>query len=114
MRWTAPLALLPVLLLTACGDAGADAPAAAPATRSVTEAPGSVDVPVDHADTVFLHRLSGEAAARRQEVLAANPLWQRPRAVQAGRVVEVDDHWYGSGPQAAALVMDDVERALLG
>ena len=66
------------------------------------------------ADTVFLYRLSGEDAASQREALAANPLWQRLRAVGAGRVFEVDDHWYGSGPQAARLVLDDVERALLG
>ncbi len=29
-------------------------------------------------------------------------------------MIEVDDHWYGSGPQAAELVLDDVEAALLG
>jgi len=66
------------------------------------------------ADVVFLYRLSGEDAARQQAQLAANPLWQRLRAVRDGRVIEVDDHWYGSGPTAADLVLDDVERALLG
>lgn len=49
------------------------------------------------ADTALLHRLSDEDAARQRQVLAANPLRQRLRAVQSGRVVEVDDHWYGTG-----------------
>jgi iron complex transport system substrate-binding protein len=34
------------------------------------------------ADTIFLYRLSGEDAARQQETLAGNPLWQRLSAVE--------------------------------
>ncbi len=44
-----------------------------------------------------------------------SPLWPRLPAVQAGRVVEVVNRpWYFPGPTAAQVVLDDVERGLLG
>lgn len=64
------------------------------------------------ADTVVLYQLEGDDAENARELLAANPLWQRLPAVQAGQVVEVGDHWYGSGPLAAGLLLDDLERIL--
>jgi len=48
------------------------------------------------------------------EKLEADPLWMQLEAVQQGNVYQVSgEHWIGSGPIAANLVIDDLFRYLL-
>jgi iron complex transport system substrate-binding protein len=46
--------------------------------------------------------------------LQSSSLWQSLPAVQAGDVHEVGAHWVFGGQREAMLVLDDVERTLLG
>lgn len=76
-------------------------------------------IPEADADVILLMVGGGgedEKAARESlRRFESNPLWKRLRAVQSGRVHEVDpDAWFiTSGPQAANAVLDDLERFLL-
>jgi iron complex transport system substrate-binding protein len=66
------------------------------------------------ADVIFLYAFGADKDAKKlQDDLQANPIWRGLPAVQAGAVHELGDHWYGSGPLAAGLALDDVERILL-
>lgn len=55
-------------------------------------------------------------AAQAQQAITANPLWGTLGAVQRDRAYEVDQaHWFSCGSlQAQNLVLDDVERLMLG
>lgn len=72
------------------------------------------------ADVIFLMVGGGgedERAARDAlKRLESGPLWGRLRAVRNGRVHEVDPNaWFiTGGPQAANVVLDDLEKHLLG
>lgn len=76
-------------------------------------------IPEADADVILLMVGGGgedEKAARESlRRFESNPLWKRLRAVQSGRVHEVNpDAWFiTSGPQAANAVLDDPERFLL-
>jgi iron complex transport system substrate-binding protein len=66
------------------------------------------------ADVIFLYAFGADKDAKKlQDDLQANPIWRGLPAVKAGAVYELGDHWYGSGPIAAGLALDDVERILL-
>jgi iron complex transport system substrate-binding protein len=60
-------------------------------------------------DVIFVITVD-EALRRRFE---EQPLWQQLRAVQAGRVYAVDQHWFSGNILAAHAVLDDLERYLL-
>lgn len=45
--------------------------------------------------------------------LQADPLWSKLNAVEQGRVYEVPQYWYGVGPIAANLVLDDLFEYLV-
>jgi len=76
-------------------------------------------IPRADADVVFLMVGGGgedEKAARDSlKRFESSPLWERLRAVRNGRVYAVDPNaWFiTSGPQAANVVLDDLERHLL-
>jgi iron complex transport system substrate-binding protein len=66
-------------------------------------------------DVIFVTSY-GPAEESTQGEFTTNPLWDRLTAVQAGQVYEVpDDTWMlGIGVGAANVVLDDLERRLLG
>lgn len=76
-------------------------------------------VPEIDADVIFLAVGGGgedEKAARDSlGRFEESPLWKRLRAVKNGDVYEVDPNaWFiTSGPQAAGVVLDDLEKYLL-
>lgn len=45
--------------------------------------------------------------------LKADPLWSKLKAVQQDKVYEVSSYWYGVGPIAANLVIDDLFKYLV-
>lgn len=45
--------------------------------------------------------------------LRGDPLWERLDVVERGDITYRGDHWIGSGPLAAELVLEDGSRALL-
>jgi iron complex transport system substrate-binding protein len=49
---------------------------------------------------------------RIRERFERQPLWQQLRAVQAGRVYPVDQHWFSGNILAAHAILDDLERYL--
>ncbi len=63
-------------------------------------------------DVIFVWSFSPEEREEWQKI-KEDPLWNRLRAVQSGRVYEVGAHWYGSGPLAANAILDDLEKYLL-
>ena len=81
---------------------------------------GQESVSEADADVIFLMVGGGgedeEASRDALGRLRSNPLWGRLRAVKNDRVHEVDPNaWFiTSGPQAANVVLDDLEKHLLG
>jgi len=63
-------------------------------------------------DVVFVWSYSPEEREELKKI-KADPLWSRLDAVEEGRVYEVGDHWYGSGPLAADAVVDDLFEHLV-
>ncbi|MCK9494348.1 MAG: ABC transporter substrate-binding protein [Dehalococcoidia bacterium] len=66
---------------------------------------------------IVVHRAPGEnpAQAEALEEMMTSPLWQTLTAAKEGRVYDVSiDHWLQGGPIAANLILDDIERHLLG
>jgi iron complex transport system substrate-binding protein len=47
------------------------------------------------------------------DALQRDPLWQRLKAVQAGRVYRVPSYWIGNGPIAANAILDDLFKYLV-
>mgnify|MGYP005843895939 CR=1 FL=1 len=69
-------------------------------------------------DVIFLWTGENTAEANAQlqpklDALKRDPLWQRLKAVQAGRVYEVPSYWLGSGPIAANAILDDLFKYLV-
>ncbi|WP_397192542.1 ABC transporter substrate-binding protein [Nodosilinea sp. FACHB-141] len=52
-------------------------------------------------------------AQQKLETLQQDPLWQKLKAVQAGRVYTVPSYWIGSGPIAANAILDDLFKYLV-
>jgi len=63
-------------------------------------------------DVIFVWSYSPEEQEELKKI-KADPLWNGLDAVRAGRVYEVGDHWYGSGPLAADAVVDDLFEHLV-
>ena len=64
-------------------------------------------------DVIFVWTY-GEDSETVMEKLKADPLWLKLEAVQQGKVYQVNgNHWIGSGPIAANLVIDDLFRYLV-
>lgn len=63
-------------------------------------------------DVIFVWSYSPEEQEELKKI-KADPLWNRLDAVREGRVYEVGDHWYGSGPLAADAVVDDLFERLV-
>ncbi|MFH7243791.1 MAG: iron-siderophore ABC transporter substrate-binding protein [Spirulina sp.] len=70
---------------------------------------------LDQADGDVIFVWTGEntpeamaTAQQNLQTLLQDPLWQRLKAVQAGRVYTVPSYWIGSGPIAANAVLDDL------
>jgi iron complex transport system substrate-binding protein len=62
------------------------------------------------ADHVFIWSANSDVG----EVLAnlQNPLWDSLDATRNGNLHQVEGHWFGFGPAAAMLVLDDIAEAL--
>lgn len=88
-----------------------------PANQNVPEfaiRPGKESIPDMDGDRIFFFTYetgNGEGAELGKEVLAG-PLWQSLRAVQAGRVHQVDDGIWNTagGVIAARLMLEDIAR----
>jgi len=63
-------------------------------------------------EVIFVWSYSPEEQEELKKI-KADALWSRLDAVRAGRVYEVGDHWYGSGPLAADAVVDDLFEHLV-
>lgn len=64
-------------------------------------------------DAIFAWTYSSDEAEALGE-LREDPLWERLDAVRDDRAYFVGSHWYGTGPLSANLVLDDLERYLVG
>ena len=65
-------------------------------------------------DTIFV--IVGNRDEKIDDVLTelkADPLWSQLKAVQHNAVYKVGDHWVGSGPIAANVVIDDLYKYLV-
>jgi iron complex transport system substrate-binding protein len=72
-------------------------------------------IPMADADIIFLMRSSDEFHENVTARALAHPLWQNLKAAKAGQVHDVTlDNWLQGGPIAAGLILDDIEKALLG
>ena len=72
-------------------------------------------IPMADADIIFLMRSPDQFHEEVTARALAHPLWQNLKASGAGQVHDVTlDHWLQGGPIAAGLILDEIEKALLG
>jgi iron complex transport system substrate-binding protein len=73
-------------------------------------------LPQANGDVLFLwtYGTTNQQTSQAVAQLKADPLWSQLEVVQEGKVYEVNgNHWIGSGPIAANLVIDDLFRYLV-
>jgi iron complex transport system substrate-binding protein len=68
------------------------------------------------ADALFLWVASGDPEEDEAVIAAAleHPVLRRLEAVDQGRAFAMGDHWFSESVLGASLILDDLERALLG
>lgn len=68
------------------------------------------------ADVIYLYGSENDPAELQAEMdeITSSPVWQSVPAVQAGNSHAMESYWFGFGPTEAMLVLDDLERTLLG
>ena len=105
------------------GGVVADAGLPHPPQQTNTEETFRIDISEEllhkaDGDVVFVwtYGVSAEMAQDAQtklRELKADPLWSKLNAVQQGRVYDVPGYWYGTGPIAANLILDDLFKYLV-
>lgn len=68
------------------------------------------------ADVIYLYGSENDPAELQAEMdeITSSPVWQSVAAVQAGNSHAMESYWFGFGPTEAMLVLDDLERTLVG
>ena len=106
-----------------CGTIVADAGLPRPPDQVNTEQTFTMDISKEllhmaDGDAMFVwtfghNKKAAEDAQTTLKELKANPLWAQLNAVQQGKAYDVPEYWFGTGPIAANLVLDDLFKYLV-